>query len=84
VEFDVPDSGHATTLPVESTAVTLKLERLLRSGILRHARAIMCRILVFTTNNQWAPDRLDALTDTQLRAISMHGGFPRKIKGLGQ
>ncbi len=83
MDFDVPDAGHATILPVESTAVTFKLERVLLSGMFRHGPAIMCRILVFATNHQWAPDRLDALTDTQLRAISVHGGFPRRIKGMG-
>ena len=83
MDFDVPDSGHATMSRVESLAVTFNLERLLLSGMFRHRPATMCRILVFATNHQLAPGGLDAHTDTQLRAISVHGGFPRRIKGLG-
>ena len=41
------------------------------------------RPLANPPNHKWVPDRLDALTDTLLRAISVHGGFPRRIKGLG-
>ena len=45
VDFDVPDAAHATILPVESTAVTLKFERVLVSGMLRYGPAIMRQIL---------------------------------------
>ena len=70
--------------PVETLTVTLKLQWVLLSGMLRHGPAIMCRILVFVTNRQWAPDWLDALTVAQFRAIPVHGGFPRTSKDPGR
>ena len=64
LDYGEPGAAHATIFPVDSPGLALKFERVLLSGMFRHGPAIMCRILVFATNHQWAPDRLDALTDT--------------------
>ena len=51
LDYDASDAAHTTMALVESLAVLLKLVRVLLSGMLRHGPAIMCRMLVFTTNH---------------------------------